>query len=146
MPAEKIALVTGAGSGIGRAVSLALHEIGWAVVLAGRRGQELEKTAGLRKHSDDRMLVVPTDGSKQQPVGELFNKIREVYGRLDLLFNNAGTGAPAVPMEDLTFEQWTAAVDVNLTGVFLCAQEAIKMMKVQDPRGGRIINNGSISA
>ncbi len=146
MPAEKIALVTGAGSGIGRAVSLALHENGWAVVLAGRRVQELEKTVGLRKHSDHRMLVVPTDVSRPQPVRDLFNKIREVYGRLDLLFNNAGTGAPVVPMEDLTFEQWTAAVDVNLTGVFLCAQEAIKMMKVQDPRGGRIINNGSISA
>src|SRR5437667_9447427 len=146
MPAVKIALVTGAGTGIGRAVSLALHENGWAVVLAGRRINELEKTAGLRKHSDPRMLVVPTDVSKPQPVRALFGKIQEVFGRLDLLFNNAGTGAPAVPMEDLTFEQWAAAVDVNLTGVFLCAQEAIKIMKAQDPRGGRIINNGSISA
>src|SRR5213080_4032292 len=146
MPAEKIAVVTGAGSGIGRAVSLAFHENGWAVVLAGRRVHELEKTAGLRKHSDGRMLVVPTDVSKPQPVRALFGKIQEVFGRLDLLFNNAGTGAPPVPMEDLTFEQWAAAVDVNLTGVFLCAQEAIKIMKAQDPRGGRIINNGSISA
>ncbi len=146
MPAEKIALVTGAGSGIGRAVSLALHEDGWAVVLAGRRVHELEKTAGLRKHSDTRMLVVPTDVSKPQAVRALFGQIKEVFGRLDLLFNNAGTGAPPVAMEDLTFEQWTAAVDVNLTGTFLCAQEAIKIMKVQDPRGGRIINNGSISA
>src|SRR5438876_6779517 len=146
MPAVKIALVTGAGSGIGRAVSLALHENGWAVVLAGRRINELEKTAGLRKHSDPRMLVVPTDVSKPQAVRALFSKIKEVFGRLDLLFNNAGTGAPPVPMEDLTFEQWTAAVDVNLTGVFLCAQEAIRIMKAQNPRGGRIINNGSISA
>src|SRR6059036_1547335 len=146
MPAEKIALVTGAGSGIGQAVSLALHEDGWAVVLAGRRVHELEKTAGLRKHSDTRMLVVPTDVSKPQAVRALFGQIKEVFGRLDLLFNNAGTGAPPVAMEDLTFEQWTAAVDVNLTGTFLCAQEAIKIMKVQDPRGGRIINNGSISA
>src|SRR5437867_12474444 len=146
MPAEKSALVAGAGSGIGRAVGLAFHENGWAVVLAGRRVHELEKTAGLRKHSDGRMLIVPTDVSKPQAVRALFSKIKEAFGRLDLLFNNAGTGAPAVPMEDLTFEQWTAAVDVNLTGVILCAQEAIKMMKAQNPRGGRIINNGSISA
>src|SRR5213594_3266130 len=146
MPAEKIALVTGAGSGIGRAVSLALHENGWAVVLAGRRANELEKTAAQAKHSDGRMLAVPTDVSKPEAVRALFSKIKEAFGRLDLLFNNAGTGAPAVPMEDLTFEQWTSAVDVNLTGVFLCAQEAVRIMKAQNPRGGRIINNGSISA
>src|SRR5207249_2005581 len=146
MPAAKIALVTGAGSGIGRAVSLALHENGWAVVLAGRRANELEKTAAQAKHSDGRMLAVPTDVSKPEAVRALFSKIKEAFGRLDLLFNNAGTGAPAVPMEDLTFEQWTAAVDVNLTGAFLCAQEAIRIMKAQNPRGGRIINNGSISA
>jgi len=146
MPAAKIALVTGAGSGIGRAVSLALHENGWAVVLAGRRANELEKTAAQAKHSDGRMLAVPTDVSKPEAVRALFSKIKEAFGRLDLLFNNAGTGAPAVPMEDLTFEQWISAVDVNLTGAFLCAQEAIRIMKAQNPRGGRIINNGSISA
>src|SRR5437867_157692 len=146
MRATKIALVTGAGSGIGRAVSLALHENGWALVLAGRRANELEKTAAQAKHSNGRMLVVPTDVSKPEAVRTLFNKIKEAFGRLDLLFNNAGKGAPAVPMEDLTFEQWTAAVDVNLTGAFLCAQEAIRIMKAQNPRGGRIINNGSISA
>jgi len=146
MPAAKIALVTGAGSGIGRAVSLALHENGWAVVLAGRRANELEKTATQAKHSDGRTLAVPTDVSKPEAVRALFSKIKEAFGRLDLLFNNAGTGAPAVPMEDLTFEEWTAAVDVNLTGAFLCAQEAIRIMKAQNPRGGRIINNGSISA
>ena len=146
MRATKIVLVTGAGSGIGRAVSLALHENGWALVLAGRRANELEKTAAQAKHSNGRMLVVPTDVSKPEAVRTLFNKIKEAFGRLDLLFNNAGTGAPAVLMEDLTFEQWTSAVDVNLTGAFLCAQEAIKIMKAQEPRGGRIINNGSISA
>ncbi len=146
MPAAKIALVTGAGSGIGRAVSLALHENGWAVVLAGRRANELEKTATQAKHSDGRTLAVPTDVSKPEAVRALFSKIKEAFGRLDLLFNNAGTGAPPVPMEDLTFEEWTAAVDVNLTGAFLCAQEAIRIMKAQNPRGGRIINNGSISA
>jgi NAD(P)-dependent dehydrogenase (short-subunit alcohol dehydrogenase family) len=142
MDPSKIALVTGAGSGIGRAVSIALHEDGWTVVLAGRRAQELEKTAARATRS----LVVPTDVGKPEAVRALFSKIRDTLGRLDLLFNNAGTGAPAVPMEDLTFEQWTAVVDVNLTGAFLCAQEAIRIMKSQTPRGGRIINNGSISA
>jgi NAD(P)-dependent dehydrogenase (short-subunit alcohol dehydrogenase family) len=138
----KVALVTGAGSGIGRAVSIALYENGWSVVLAGRRAQELEKTAARAARS----LVVPTDVRKPDAVRSLFKRIRDEYGRLDLLFNNAGSGAPAVPMEDLTFEQWTAVVDANLTGAFLCAQEAIKIMKSQTPRGGRIINNGSISA
>ncbi|HEU5238492.1 MAG TPA: SDR family oxidoreductase, partial [Pyrinomonadaceae bacterium] len=142
----KVALVTGAGSGIGRAVSLALHGDGYSVVLSGRRGGELEKTAAQARPSDNRMLVVPTDVTKPDQVRALFARTRERFGRLDLLFNNAGTGAPAIPMEDLTFEQWTAAVDVNLTGSFLCAQEAIKIMKTQEPRGGRIINNGSISA
>ena len=149
MPVKKIALVTGAGSGIGRAVSLALHGSGYSVVLAGRRVAELEKTAAKAKHSDGSdamMLAAPADVSKPDQVRALFEKIKEVFGRLDLLFNNAGTGAPAIPMEDLTFEQWTAVVDVNLTGAFLCAQEAIKIMKAQEPRGGRIINNGSISA
>jgi len=142
MAKSKIAIVTGAGSGIGRAVSLALHDDGWSVVLAGRRANELEKTAGERPH----MLVVPTDVGKPDAVRALFSKTKETFGRLDLLFNNAGTGAPGVPMEDLTYEQWMAVVDANLTGAFLCAQEAIKIMKAQEPRGGRIINNGSISA
>ncbi len=142
MAPPKVALVTGAGSGIGRAVSIALHENGWSVVLAGRRARELEKTAAQAARS----LIVPTDVGKPDAVQALFKKIQDVFGRLDLLFNNAGTGAPAVPMEDLTFEQWTAVVDVTLTGAFLCAHEAIKMMKSQTPRGGRIINNGSISA
>src|SRR6185369_11256504 len=146
MPQRKIALVTGAGSGIGRAVSLALHDDGYSVVLAGRRVAELEKTASLARSSDSRMVVVPADVTKPEQVRSLFAKTRENFGRLDVLFNNAGTGAPAIPMEELTFEQWTAAVDVNLTGSFLCAQEAIKIMKAQEPRGGRIINNGSISA
>jgi NAD(P)-dependent dehydrogenase (short-subunit alcohol dehydrogenase family) len=142
MTSPKVALVTGAGSGIGRAVSIVLHENGWSVVLAGRRAQELEKTAARARGS----VVVATDVGKPDAVRALFKKIQDVFGRLDLLFNNAGTGAPAVPMEDLTFEQWTAVVDINLTGAFLCAQEAIRIMKGQTPRGGRIINNGSISA
>jgi NAD(P)-dependent dehydrogenase (short-subunit alcohol dehydrogenase family) len=139
----RIALVTGAGSGIGRAVSLALHAAGYSVVLAGRRAAELEKT---RAMADGRMLAVATDVSKPEEVRDLFAKTKEAFGRLDVLFNNAGMGAPGVPMEDLTYEQWSAVVGVNLTGSFLCAQEAIKLMKSQDPRGGRIINNGSISA
>jgi NAD(P)-dependent dehydrogenase (short-subunit alcohol dehydrogenase family) len=146
MSLTKIAIVTGAGSGIGRAVSLALQNDGYSVVLAGRRAPELEKTASQAEPSGPRMLVVPTDVSKPDQVQALFAKTKTMFGRLDLLFNNAGIGAPAIPMEDLTFEQWKAAVDVNLTGAFLCAQEAIKIMKAQDPRGGRIINNGSISA
>ena len=139
---KKIALVTGAGSGIGRAVSLALHSNGYAVVLAGRRVAELERTAAGRSG----MLVVPTDVREPQSVRALFARTREEFGRLDVLFNNAGMGAPAVPMEDLTFEQWNAVLAVNLTGSFLCAQEAIQLMKAQTPQGGRIINNGSISA
>jgi NAD(P)-dependent dehydrogenase (short-subunit alcohol dehydrogenase family) len=146
MPAGKIAIVTGAGSGIGRAVSLALNEDGYSVVLVGRRATELEKTAAQGKRAGARVLVVPTDVSKPEEVKSMFSKSVESFGRLDLLFNNAGTGAPAVPMEDLSFEQWTAVVNVNLTGAFLCAQEAIRIMKAQEPRGGRIINNGSISA
>jgi NAD(P)-dependent dehydrogenase (short-subunit alcohol dehydrogenase family) len=146
MPLGKIALVTGAGSGIGRAVSLALHGDGYSVVLAGRRDEELEKTAAQAQHGDNRMLVVPADVTKPEQVRLLFAMAKDAFGRLDVLFNNAGISSPAVPMEDLTFEQWTAAVDVNLTGAFLCAQEAIRIMKAQEPRGGRIINNGSIAA
>src|SRR5215467_10411227 len=145
MPQGKIAIVTGAGSGIGRAVSLALAGDGYSVVLAGRRAEGLQKTAELCQRRDA-ILVVPTDVTKPASVRALFAKTAETFGRLDLLFNNAGTGAPGVPMEDLSFEQWTSVVDVNLTGAFLCAQEAIKIMKAQQPRGGRIINNGSISA
>ncbi len=140
MDNAKVALVTGAGSGIGRAASLALHSAGYRVVLAGRRAAQLEQSAS----SGD--LVVPTDVSKPDSVRALFAKTKEAFGRLDVLFNNAGIGAPGVPMEDLTYEQWNAVVQVNLTGAFLCAQEAIRMMKAQVPRGGRIINNGSISA
>ena len=146
MPLGKVAVVTGAGSGIGRAVSLALHNDGYSVVLAGRRVPELESTASQAREAGNRMLVVPTDVSKPDQVRSLFAGTKEAFGRLDLLFNNAGTGAPAVPMEELAFEQWAAVVNVNLTGAFLCAQEAIRMMKAQQPRGGRIINNGSISA
>jgi len=142
----KIALVTGAGSGIGRAVSLALHAAGWSVVLAGRRAARLEETAALAGASKGTMLAVPTDVSDPESVRALFAKVKEVFGRLDLLFNNAGLSSPPVPMEDLSYEQWNAVVATNLTGAFLCAQEAIKIMKAQQPRGGRIINNGSISA
>jgi NAD(P)-dependent dehydrogenase (short-subunit alcohol dehydrogenase family) len=142
----KIALVTGAGSGIGRAVSLALQSTGYSVVLAGRRPEELQRTAEMASPDGGAMLSVPTDVSDPASVKALFSATKAKFGRLDVLFNNAGRGAPAVPMEDLTFEQWSAVVGVNLTGAFLCAQEAIRMMKEQRPQGGRIINNGSISA
>jgi NAD(P)-dependent dehydrogenase (short-subunit alcohol dehydrogenase family) len=142
---QKIAVVTGAGSGIGRAVALGLQGEGYAVAIAGRRAEELRTTASIACGGPN-MLVVPTDVSQPDQVRKLFERVKNEFGRLDVLFNNAGMGAPAIPMEDLTFEQWSAVVGVNLTGSFLCAQEAIKMMKAQDPRGGRIINNGSISA
>jgi NAD(P)-dependent dehydrogenase (short-subunit alcohol dehydrogenase family) len=143
---ERIAVVTGAGSGIGREASVALMKASYAVVLAGRRREALEQTAALGKAAGARTLVVPTDVGDPAAVRALFAKTKETFGRLDLLFNNAGTGAPPVPFEELTFEQWKAVVDVNLTGMFLCAQEAYRLMKSQTPRGGRIINNGSISA
>jgi NAD(P)-dependent dehydrogenase (short-subunit alcohol dehydrogenase family) len=143
---SKIALVTGAGSGIGRAVSLALQSAGYAVVLVGRRPAALEETAAMGQPDGGPMLPVPADVGKPEDVREAFAKVRERFGRLDVLFNNAGTGAPAIPIEDLSYEQWSRVVAVNLTGAFLCAQEAIRLMKAQDPRGGRIINNGSISA
>ncbi len=139
----KIAIVTGAGTGIGRAVALALLEAGYRVALAGRRREPLEATASA---AGDAALVVPTDVSDPAAVHSLFAKTKEAFGRLDVLFNNAGRGGPPVPLEDIPFEQWKAVVDVNLTGTFLCTQEAIKLMKAQSPRGGRIINNGSISA
>src|SRR5215471_5939394 len=142
---NKVAIVTGAGTGIGKAVSLALLKDGYRVALAGRRKEPLEKAVA-ESGAGTRALAVPTDVSDPQSIRALFAKTKEVFGRLDLLFNNAGIGAPGVPMEDLTFEQWKAVVDINLTGVFLCTQEAIKLMKSQDPKGGRIINNGSISA
>jgi NAD(P)-dependent dehydrogenase (short-subunit alcohol dehydrogenase family) len=143
---EKFAVVTGAGSGIGRAVAVALMREGYGVALAGRRRDALETTAEEGKASGSRSLVVPTDVADPASVAALFAEVRRSFGRLDLLFNNAGTGAPAVPMEDLPLEQWRKVVDTNLTGAFLCTQEAIRIMKDQTPRGGRIINNGSISA
>jgi NAD(P)-dependent dehydrogenase (short-subunit alcohol dehydrogenase family) len=143
---QKVALVTGAGSGIGRAVALALMKEGYAVVLAGRRKEPLEETAREGAASGGKSLAVPTDVGDPASVRALFAKAKETFGRLDVLFNNAGTGTPATPIEDLTFEQWRTVVDANLTGSFLCAQEAIRIMKSQQPKGGRIINNGSISA
>jgi NAD(P)-dependent dehydrogenase (short-subunit alcohol dehydrogenase family) len=142
----KIAVVTGAGSGIGRAVALALQSEGYSVALAGRRAAELERTVEHAKPSGGKLLAIPTDVSRPESVRTLFAAVQETFGRLDVLFNNAGAGAPGVPMEELTYEQWSAVLGVNLTGAFLCAQEAIRIMKAQDPRGGRIINNGSISA
>ncbi len=139
----KVALVTGAGTGIGRATAIALSQDGFTLVLAGRRREPLEETASLLAEDS---LVVPTDVGVPQSVNALFAAIREKYGRLDVLFNNAGVGAPAVPIEELSFEQWQAVVNANLTGVFLCTQGAIRLMKAQSPQGGRIINNGSISA
>lgn len=141
----KIAMVTGAGSGIGRATAFALLKEGYAVVLAGRRAEALEQTVA-QAGAGARTLVVPGDVSDPAAVKVLFDKTKATFGRLDLLFNNAGTGAPPIPLEDLTIEQWKRVVDVNLTGVFLCTQAAIRLMKEQNPRGGRIINNGSISA
>jgi NAD(P)-dependent dehydrogenase (short-subunit alcohol dehydrogenase family) len=143
---SKVAVVTGGGSGIGRAVALALAGEGYSVVVAGRRKEPLEATAEDGKRLGARMLSVPTDVGDPGSVTALFAKTKETFGRLDLLFNNAGSGAPPVPLEDVTYEQWKSVVDANLTGAFLCSQEAIKLMKSQDPRGGRIVNNGSISA
>jgi len=142
---NRTAVVTGAGSGIGRAVALALLAEGYAVALAGRRREALEET---RDAAADpaRALVIPTNVADPASVSELFANVHQSCGRLDVLFNNAGTGTPAVSLEELTFEQWQAVVDINLTGTFLCTQEAFRLMKNQDPRGGRIINNGSISA
>ena len=143
---KKVAIVTGAGTGIGRAAALALLEDGFSVALAGRRVEPLQQTTVLAGPAGERALIVPTDVRRPEEVRALFAKTQAAFGRLDVLFNNAGAGAPAVPLEELTFEQWQAVVDVNLTGMFLCTQEAFKLMKAQDPRGGRIINNGSISA
>ena len=142
----KVAVVTGGGSGIGRAVARALADDGYAVVVAGRREDPLRSIVAEAAASGLRMLAVPTDVRDQASVKALFAKTKDAFGRLDLLFNNAGTGAPPVSLEELTFDQWKRVVDTNLTGAFLCTQEAVRLMKNQHPRGGRIINNGSISA
>ena len=143
---SKVAVVTGAGTGIGKAVALALLGAGYSVAFAGRRSQPLQDAIKASGAGAARAIAVATDVADPASVRTLFARTREAFGRLDLLFNNAGVGAPAVNLEDLTFEQWKNVVDINLTGAFLCTQEAIKMMKSQDPRGGRIVNNGSISA
>ena len=143
---DKVAIVTGAGSGIGRAVSLALLNDGYRVGLAGRRAPLLEEVVKSAGEAGSRAFAVPTDVSDPDAVRALFEAVRARFGRLDLLFNNAGVSAPGVPLEELTVEQWKSVVDINLTGAFLCTREAFRLMKSQSPRGGRIINNGSISA
>ncbi|MXY85940.1 MAG: SDR family oxidoreductase [Chloroflexi bacterium] len=142
----RIAVITGAGSGVGRASALGLLRHGWTVVLNGRRIERLEETQAMAGDDAARTLAVAADVSNADGVASLFAQVRETYGRLDMLFNNAGGGAPPVLLEDLSLEQWQRVVDLNLTGAFLCTQEAFRIMKDQDPRGGRIINNGSISA
>jgi len=144
-PHGRVAIVTGGGTGVGRAVALAFLADGYRVALAGRRREPLEQTAA-EAAAGERCLVLPTDVRDPASVRALFAATKAAWGRLDVLFNNAGVGAPAVPLEDLSFDQWKAVVDVNLTGMFLCIQEAFRLMKDQDPRGGRIINNGSVSA
>ena len=144
--AIKVALVTGAGTGVGRAAALALHKGGFAVVLAGRRKDMLEETVSLAPKGGPKLLVVPSDVADAAQVKALFEATKREFGRLDVLFNNAGIGAPRVPFEELKLEDWKRCVDVNLTGSFMCAQEAFRMMKEQQPMGGRIINNGSISS
>ena len=142
----KTAIITGAGTGIGKAVALALLKNGYQVALAGRRQALLEQVVTDAGAAGTHALVVPTDVSDPVSVQTLFARTKEAFGRLDLLFNNAGVGAPGIPLEDLSYAQWKTVVDINLTGAFLCTQEAFKLMKSQEPRGGRIINNGSISA
>src|ERR1700730_1011510 len=142
----KIAVITGAGSGIGRASALALLEAGFTVVLAGRRREMLEETAALGKAPPPRTLVVPTDVSDAAAIAALFDAVKATYGRIDLLFNNAGISTRGIPFEELTYEEWSDVVAVNLTGSFLCAQHAFRLIKAQEPQGGRIINNGSVSA
>jgi len=144
--ATRVALVTGAGSGIGRATAVALAADGFAVALAGRRPEPLEETAGVIRAASGLALAVPTDVGRADQVRALFEAVEAAWGRLDLLFNNAGVSAPGVPLEDLTVDQWQAVVDANLTGPFLCTRQGFALLKRQQPRGGRIINNGSISA
>lgn len=146
MAPTRIALVTGAGSGIGQAVALGFLQAGYAVGLVGRRRAALEGTAALAGEAQGRALVLPADVTAPDAVRGAFDAVEAAFGRLDVLFNNAGVSAPAVPLEDLTFDQWRHVVDVNLTGVFLCTQAAVRLMKRQRPQGGRVINNGSISA
>jgi NAD(P)-dependent dehydrogenase (short-subunit alcohol dehydrogenase family) len=146
MANNKVAVVTGAGTGIGRAAALSFLHDGYRVALAGRRKELLDETASLAGAAGKQALIVPTDVTKPQAVSVLFGRVKEAFGRVDVLFNNAGANAPGIPFEELSHEQWQTVVDVNLTGMFLCAQAAFRMMKEQDPRGGRIINNGSISA
>jgi NAD(P)-dependent dehydrogenase (short-subunit alcohol dehydrogenase family) len=145
MAQKRVALVTGAGTGIGKAAALALLKDGYSVALVGRRADLLEKTAA-ESGAKDRAMPCPGDITKPEVVKSIFAKVKDNWGRLDVLFNNAGMGAPAVPMEDLPIETWKAVVDINLNAMFYCTQEAIRIMKAQDPKGGRIINNGSISA
>ena len=142
----KVAVITGAGSGVGRAAALALLGDGWNVVLAGRRADALQETVTLAGAAGSRALPVPSDVSDPAAVDALFATVKQRFGRLDMLFNNAGTNVPGVAFEDLTYADWTRVVGVNLTGCFLCAQAAFRIMKDQTPQGGRIINNGSISA
>ena len=143
---QKISIVTGAGTGVGKSASLALADEGWTIVLAGRRKDPIEAVANEIKSRGGNALAIVTDTSDTKSVKGLFEETKRTFGRLDLLFNNAGTNAPGVSLEELNFEQWTNVVNVNLTGVFLCTQEAFRLMKAQTPMGGRIINNGSISA
>ena len=143
---DKSAIVTGAGTGIGKAVALALLREGYRVALAGRRKEPLDSVVAQSGAGAERAVAVPTDVSDPASVRALFARAKEAFGRLDLLFNNAGVGAPGINLEDLSYEQWKTVVDINLTGAFLCTQEAFRLMKSQEPRGGRIINNGSISA
>jgi NAD(P)-dependent dehydrogenase (short-subunit alcohol dehydrogenase family) len=145
-PHTKVALITGAGTGIGKAVALAFLQEGYRVTLTGRRKELLEQAVREAGTTAGQALIVPADVRNPASVRALFTQTREAFGRLDVLFNNAGVFAPGVPLEDLSYEQWQAVVDTNLTGAFLCTQEAFKVMKSQEPRGGRIINNGSISA
>jgi NAD(P)-dependent dehydrogenase (short-subunit alcohol dehydrogenase family) len=146
MATEKIAVVTGAGSGVGEAAALALAKDGWTVVLAGRRKENLDTVGKACAALGAKTLSVPTDITDRASIAALFKTVKDTYGRLDLLFNNAGVGAPPVPIDELPYEKWKAAVDTNLNGSFLCTQEAFRIMRHQNPHGGRIINNGSISA
>ena len=143
---DKVAVITGAGSGIGRATALAFLEDGWRVAIAGRRKEPLEETLALAGDRRSRAIAVPTDVGDPQSVQALFAKVKDAFGRVDALFNNAGQNVPVIAFEDLSFEKWKSVVDANLTGSFLCAQAAYRIMKDQNPRGGRIINNGSVSA